>query len=64
MAPATSARRTARSVRPTVDELGHGREHGVAQGVLRRVQSDVVVDGPIQPREQDPRDLVMLAYEF
>jgi hypothetical protein len=53
-----------RPVGPTVDELGHGREHDVARGVLRWVEPDVVMDGRVQPRKQDPRGLVMLVYVF
>jgi hypothetical protein len=53
-----------RSVGPPGAEFGHGRQGNVAPGVLGGVEPDVVVDGPVEPREQDPRGLVVLVYGF
>jgi hypothetical protein len=52
------------SVGPPGAEFGHGRQGNVAPGVLGGVEPDVVVDGPVEPREQDPRGLVVLVYGF
>ena len=56
--------RQRRSVGPPGPEFGHDRQGNVAPGVMGGVEPDVVVDGLVEPREQDPRGLVVLVYGF
>ena len=53
-----------RPVGPPVDELGHGHQGDVAPSVLGGVKPDVVIDGPVEPREQDPDGPVVIVYAF